>query len=247
MENHNEKEILYSYIKDYNVINAYSDDIIQDKLNSVIKNIVQYNRPDMYAIINDEVIMIEHFEFDSYKSNRKGSDYRRKEGNIKNEFNKLLKNHIDNRIIYNNKIKSTATKDNYINNFISVFDEHYRKIDIYKERIKLLSNYKVDTYFFIEDISPLGSYCINSKREFRYLLIFQFKKIYNFLLSHKDVSAILYGFFDGDKKRLILLENNEESIKKLLQDYEVADELECYWFEPDISGFSFPIIKIKDE
>ena len=130
---------------------------------------------------------------------------------------------------------------------MNVFEEHYKKINIYRKRIRLLSNYKIETYFFIEDSSPLGSYYINSKREPRYLLIFQFKKIFNFLLSHKEVSAIIYGFFDGNKKRLLLLENNEDSVKKLLQDYELADELECYWFEPNVSAFSFPIMKIEEE
>lgn len=246
MSNNNEKEILYSYLRECNTVMVYSNGDISNKLNCIIDNVIQYERPDMYSILNDEVIMIEHFEFDSYKSNKKGSDYKWKEGNIKNKFNKLIENRNKDEIIYNDTIKVTATKDNYINNFMIFFEDHYKKIDIYKKRISLKSNNKIKTYFFIEDISPLGSYYFTSKREFKNLKIFQFKEIIKFLLDHKEVSAILYGYFDGNKKKLLLLENNKYSIDGFIQEHELADELECYWFEPNISGFSYPIIKIEE-
>lgn len=249
MKKNREKEILHSYLNECNIVQVYSNDNLSDKVDSIISGIVQYERPDMYSILEDEIYIIEHFEFDSYKSSKKkGSDYRQKEGKIKNEFDRLLIQGRDKEVSYNETIRSTASVNNYINNFIDKFNHHYEKIGEYKKRIAKIHAGLPKICFFVEDVSPLGSYYINNKRCPKNLFIFQFKRVIEFLLKHKAIYAIIYGFFDGiggDKRKIIIIENNKKAIDKFIDDHEYVEELEYYWHEPNVSAVSIPILNIK--
>ena len=50
-------------------------DLDQDVFNNVIKNVGKYEKPDILSVFNNKIVGIEHFEFDSYKRSRKGSDF----------------------------------------------------------------------------------------------------------------------------------------------------------------------------
>lgn len=240
-----EKEKFYSYLRDCYDIQVYSDDDLDKMINPIIHNLVKFEEPDMYSIVGEDLFIVEHFEFDSYNSHKKGSDYRCKEGMINNNFNKLLNENREKEITYDATIKSTASVNNYIDNFMKEYSKHYKKIPAYVERTKQLCNGSIKTCFFVEDNSPLGSYYFDEKRFPRLLFIFQFKKIVTFLNTHKEIYAIFYGYFDGNKKRLLVLKNSEESIDKFIGDHGYADDLECYWIEPNIHAFSIPVLKIE--
>ena len=247
MHKKEELKILDSYLEECSYIETYIENETEEEINEIIRNMIQSDKPDIYSHIGNNLIMIEHFEFDSNAKNRDGSDFRQKEGIINNKFKKKLEERNGQSIQYHDSFTSTGTADNYIKNFIDQFDKHYKKIDKYKER-KEFENYStIKTWFFIEDVSPLGSSHINECGEYKSLIIFQFTKIINYLLKHGKVDKILYGFFASDKKRLILLDNNKTAYDKIIAGRRIADYTETIWIPVEVSGFSIPILEIKDE
>jgi len=246
MHEKEELKILDSYIEECHSIETYTESETEEQINEIYKNMVQLDKPDIYSYIDNNLIMIEHFEFDSSIKNRDGSDYRQKEGIINNKFKKELEKRNGHGIEYHDSIPSTATKENYINNFIAQFENHYKKIDEYKMRKEFKKYKTIKTWFFIEDVSPLGSHHIDINGEYKTLLIFQFTEIINYLLKHKKVDKILYGFIAGDKKRLLLLDNNRSTYDKIISGRGIADDTEAIWLPVEVSGFSIPIFEIKD-
>ena len=156
-KNHKKEElkIFDSYINENNRIELYDETITEEQINEINNNMIQFEKPDIYSHIDNELIMIEHFEFDSYKKNKDGSDYRQKEGIINYKFKEKLEKGNGKIIRYDDSITPTASVENYINNFMNSFDEHYKKIDEYKKSKEFKDYNKIHTWFFIEDVSPL--------------------------------------------------------------------------------------------
>lgn len=111
--------------------------IEQEEFNKLIKNMGIFERPDILSVYDNKVIGIEHFEFDSYKRTRKGSDFQRKHAIIDSNMKKKIKDELQPKetIIIHNEIESTASLDNYYENFRKNFIEHYNKIDDYHQHI----------------------------------------------------------------------------------------------------------------
>ena len=78
------------------------------------------------------------------------------------------------------------------------------------------------------------------------MIIFQFSQIVSFLLRHKKVEKILYGFIAGGKKRLLLINNIKEEYNKIIDARGLADDTKADWLKVEVSGFSLPVFEIKD-
>ncbi len=235
--------LLKKYLKVNNTIMTYtSEDDMENDLSIFIKNI-DYNieRPDLYGRFKNKLIGLEHFEFDSYKSlaRKKGSDYKKKESQIKKEFDDLTKSHKKENFHKNYNISSTASKENFLDNFKKEFEKHYAKIGAYLNNLDLI-NTKIEKeiWFFIEDESPLGSYTISREEGLKIVKPFQFTEMQDFLLKHNLVKKILYGYFDGQESKLLLIDNDKESYDKFVMDYKIADNKQCFWFDVNVTGFS---------
>lgn len=128
-------------------------------ISKFLKSIVCFDKPDGYAKINNDLIMFEHFEFDSSQNSiKKGSRNQRENARIERKCDKqLLK---DNNIV-KDSIKCNYSMANYINNAIKCFVNHSEKISSYKENLQrhgiLNSRTKVETLFLIEDSTTLGN------------------------------------------------------------------------------------------
>ena len=55
-----------------------------DELGDVLHNLNSFESPDMYSVLEDKVIILEHFEFDSSKHSRKGMKGKQEESLLKN-------------------------------------------------------------------------------------------------------------------------------------------------------------------
>ena len=115
--------------------------------------------PDMLVRKDNIALIIEHFEFDSYRVTRKGSQNRREQSRIEGaEKERLL---AGGESCFSDVIHGSSSYQNYIQNVSLSFAEHYRQINTYKKNLKargfISDSQVVRVLFFIEDTSPLGS------------------------------------------------------------------------------------------
>ena len=121
------------------------------------KKIFAHHTKDNIAII------IEHFEFDNYRVTQKGSQNRREQKRIDRLVKELAPT--ESSVYFHDKIHGHSSYQNYIQNVIRNFGEHYVRIGTYKRNLKdyglINGTIDVKVIFFIEDTSPLGSMVVD--------------------------------------------------------------------------------------
>ena len=125
-------------------------------LNSISRdNKNRTNGPDGYYILNNDLVMIEHFEFDASAKTEKGSEFKKQIGEVKNKnIREKLLNHEEN-------------KNFYLKNALSTMQGHYDKFNIYLENLKqdglFHEGMKIHMVFLIEDSTPVPCFIKNKK------------------------------------------------------------------------------------
>lgn len=123
---------------------------------------VNRDAPDMYIQKGDTVVIVEHFEFDSYKATKKGSEHRQELARIRRKEDSLLPTEAGVRL--HEEIQGVSSYENYLSNVTRSFNEHYAHIDLYIENLKkegvITDSSTVKVLFFAEDVSPLGTVVI---------------------------------------------------------------------------------------
>lgn len=102
-----------------------------ERVISFIQKLKNYDRPDAYSIIDDTALIIEHFEFDGTYSNKKGSENRQELARVERNFEEKIskcKMNSGETIMIHDEMFVTHTTENYINNAMRVFDNHYKKL-----------------------------------------------------------------------------------------------------------------------
>lgn len=128
---------------------------------SVLNSISRDNKsktdgPDGYFILNNDLVMIEHFEFDaSPRIGQKGSVYKKQIGKMNNNnLREKVLNHEEN-------------KNFYLKNALSSMQDHYIKFNLYLENLKREGIYregmKTHMVFLIEDSTPVPCFIKNKK------------------------------------------------------------------------------------
>lgn len=121
----------------------------------IISNLSPTNtRPDAIAYKNDDLLLIEHFEFDNSKATKKGSKQHLADVESYREKSKT----INDLGVIEQEVKRNGKY--FIENFSLQFNKHYPKIGEYRETVEqqLGKTFKnVKTMFVIEDSSPLTS------------------------------------------------------------------------------------------
>lgn len=127
------------------------------------------SRPDILLISEDCIYGIEHFEFDDFKR-RKGSTgkafIKKKEKDFQTNFNDYGTNlpyYCESYDMENEENLQTGYEF-FVDNFLYAFNEHYNKINEYKENIKNFLKEKglskeIKIYFLIENASPMMPFC----------------------------------------------------------------------------------------
>ena len=85
------------------------------KVNQNIDKGVPFERPDMYIVLDNEILAIEHFEFDSSNVNKKGSYLKNEIANIERELDKERQE--TNKKYLAKKCTFNGNKENYEKNF----------------------------------------------------------------------------------------------------------------------------------
>ena len=126
--------------------------------------LIKYERPDFILMGENRIIGVEHFEFDSSRSTRKGSLYRREDVRLDKELNdeidyEMKKKKDELYFGRSGSLKITNSTEFYLNNLKKHFLSHFDKIDDYIARVKSITQHEdkeIRTAFFIEDTTPLG-------------------------------------------------------------------------------------------
>ena len=149
-----------------------------------------FDRPDMYAILENRIVILEHFQFDASRETRKGMRGKQEENRLQILMNAVPPDgefHIE-------KSEYSLSLEDWVDNFETHFQKHYDKIDAYIERVKMEAdisdNREVSVGFFIEDqYSPIVEYA-GKIFEVKYTDTVQFL---DFFSSHQKVDFILFG------------------------------------------------------
>ncbi len=114
--------------------------------------------PDFISQCNSVTIGIEHFRYDSYRHNRKGS-------HLENQLNNICNKICDqNHCICDMTIDNSASGENLYKSFMKALKRHAKKIPKYLENLKQIrpNSKKYEIWFFTEDATPKGNnYAIN--------------------------------------------------------------------------------------
>ena len=123
----------------------------------------QRDSPDLYVKKDNTVYIIEHFEFDCFRSTKKGSKYRVEEARIERGFKKIEPT--TDGTISRDTIEAESSYSDYINNVTKLFKSHSNHIPEYikhlKERSIIKAGDMIKVVFLIEHVSPLGTCAYN--------------------------------------------------------------------------------------
>ena len=119
-------------------------------------------RPDAYAVRDNNLLLLEHFQFDNSKITNKGSNQNRISAETQRVFQKSFEDGNNFALLCENVSKNGQY---YIKNFQKQFNNHAQNIQGYKIDIQKELNMDFERFlmgFIIEDSSPLGSVYYNS-------------------------------------------------------------------------------------
>jgi hypothetical protein len=169
-----------------------------EELQRMLYALHPFERPDMYAIVDDKVYILEHFAFDASEEDRNGMRGIKEENKLIQRANSITPDgeiHFD-RGDYSNSL--TAFQQNFEKHFTA----HYKKIDEYRENLmshNLLSdkNELVVGFWAENQYPPLYQIDGRFRGELYYFYTKQFSKL---LLKSRNIDYMLFGCnYDGPK------------------------------------------------
>jgi len=152
------KIFIHNYLENRNIkYFGEQTEQLKNLLKFFNSGILTYDHPDGFCKYEDNVLIIEHFEFDSSCTNKKGSKNRQEIFRTSN-YEPQKDTGIE---IFRDEIKCDYTIENYVDNLIKNFNKHYDEIEKYKKDLEkkqiITKNTNVETLFCIEDATALGN------------------------------------------------------------------------------------------
>lgn len=208
-----------------------------DEIDPYINNFYTFDRPDGFSKINNTILIMEHFEFDSACNIYKGSENRKELARISREAQEKFSNGNNSS---RDVIKCTYSIQNYIKNVTKEFMKHYHKIPSYKEHLKLENIINNDTeikvMFLIEDTTTLPN--LDNKNGNPITLV-KCDKFLDLFEKHKEVDYILcFSEYNQQKITYFLSQSSIEDYRK--NEIKV-NEIEIIDWEPQVNAYNFEI------
>lgn len=198
--------------------------------------IVIRDNPDGYLKLNNKTIIIEHFEYDATKNNKKGSETRIEEFRINRKFKNLNSSTHENQFIHE-EMKVTHSTEYLRDNFIKVFKEHNSKITQYKQALIkegiALDDNEITTLFCCEDKTTFG--CLALDNGMQTFSVVDVKECLNLILKSSVDYLLLCNTYQNDKYMYLLPVSDELltfSKNKIARDIKMID------FKPQVLGAS---------
>ena len=245
------KNIILKYFSKDNEAITYSN-IDEIELNKMIQHMGGYERPDILSIYDNKIVAIEHFEFDSYKNTRKGSDYKIQDSIIEHKMQKKIDSDlaIEKEIYLHDEIKNNSDLKQYYSNFKKVLTSHIDNIQEYRNHIvdDFGNDKDIEFWFFAEDVSPLGSYYYRKNNINPSLLLPFSKENIDILRQHKEIKGIIFGIYAMKEYKLVIMYNDDETLDKIENnDYFKVKNSEFFSFNPQTTAFAILIPNDKVE
>lgn len=148
-----------------NVVKGCEKLCSEEWLKSFQKNLKPYECPDMISLIEDEVAIFEHFQFDGTKKTSKGMKGIQEESKVRAEIDDFYSKGEEGT--FTTGTKKIESKEDYWRNFTYVFESHYTKIDNYKHNLYSINNNskRIITGFCIENRYPPYTKYIKQKNK----------------------------------------------------------------------------------
>lgn len=186
-------------------------------------------RPDAYAVIEDDILLLEHFQFNNTKVTKKGSEQHKVAAKSEQEFKKNLVKDGDFAVL-NEYVERNGKS--YIENFQTQFNSHYNKINDYKAEMQkqLKKDFKnIYIGFLIEDASSLGSIYLNKDKMYC-LDLFQTKE---FLDVFEKAAKLDFAIFSmtGNANNLYQSFISRRSIDERRKNEIIANNIAAFLFE----------------
>ena len=245
------ESIISKYFSKDNEAITYSN-IDEIELNKMIQHMGGYERPDILSIYDNKIVAIEHFEFDSYKNTRKGSNYKIQDSIIDQKMQKKINSDlvVEKEIYLHDEIKNNSSLNQYYNNFKKVLTSHIDNIQEYRNHIvdDFGNDKDIEFWFFAEDVSPLGSYYYRKNNINPSLLLPFSKENINILRQHKEIKGIIFGIYAMKEYKLVIMYNDDETLDKIEKDeYFKVKDSEFFSFNPQTTAFATLIPNDKVE
>ncbi len=204
--------------------------------------------PDMMLKKGNEAIIIEHFEFDSYHADRKGSPGRREMARIQRNEDSIEAT--ADGVFFSDEIKGKSSFHDLLTNLCRSFTEHYSRIPKYKENLKryglIDDSTQVKVMFLVEDVSPLGSIVIDGKKQ-RPIIMLLCKEFLDLFKEATGLDYILSCSSAAENNFVWFADRREiEEYYKCAVDYENKYFLD---FDVQVVGFkmAFPREETRDK
>lgn len=211
----------------------------QEEVECLLRNWHSYDRPDIYSFCNEKIYGIEHFEYDAHKRNKRGSLQRKEDNLIAKEMKQKAYAALKDKdsCVLRGEIRSKANVDNYKNNFIQAFNDHYSKVHDYKNRLLEVASSKnppVSIWFMAEDVTMLGTH-INCRDNANATLHpawpLLFPEVEKIFMQSSKIDGIIFA--DNYYKILTLVKRNKNAIAEFKKNNSQPNS-EFLFFNPHV-------------
>lgn len=204
------------YVRSHNSVYGCGFHAISvEECKQMLQNLRSFERPDMYAELEDKIIILEHFEFDASRSTRKGMKGRAEEAHLEKRLREIPMDgtmHID-------TVKYGISLQDWQDNFCRTFQSHYRRIDAYKEHVADETGNSGKPFvvgFFIEhEFPPL----VNIGHDLEPLPYYMTKQFAEVIQNSPELDFVLFcGYLNGQGRVTYIDRGTLEIIKERLID-----------------------------
>lgn len=238
-----EMDDLIKYIGNEMVIPCKEDKLVFERCigSDFLRHAKVFERPDIICNLGNQLLAIEHFEFDASFADKKGSSEKREESSQSKLFEKEIAQLSPEKplITHTDKYDTQYSAENYIKNFKRNFDEHYNKVDEYKENVVktglVSSADDILLAFFIVDTTALGSFYI-MKTGLRYVAPCFVPECLDIMQNARCVDYYFLGSYTGNRNVMNFICNRDSSLNYIRENYKSDGDWE-FW-EPHTTRFA---------
>lgn len=188
------------------------------------------DNPDGYLKIGNKIIIIEHFEYDATKNNKKGSETRIEKSRINRKLDDKCYS-LDNVKYVHEEMNVTHSTEQLRDNFIKIFSDHNSKINQYKKALIedgiIDDNDEVIFMFCCEDKTIFG--CLGIEDQIYSFNILDIKECLDVILESKIDYLLLCNSYQN-RKEMKLAPVSKQLLE--ISAYSLASEIKMIDFKP---------------
>ena len=188
------------------------------------------DNPDGYLKIGSKIIIIEHFEYDATKNNKKGSETRVEKSRINRKLDDKCYS-LDNVKYAHEEMNVTHSTEQLRDNFIKIFSDHNSKINQYKKALIeddiIDDNDEVIFMFCCEDKTIFG--CLGIEDQIYSFNILNIKECLDVILESKIDYLLLCNSYQN-RKEMKLAPVSKQLLE--ISAYSLASEIKMIDFKP---------------